>query len=242
MDLLGSIMGSMEKPPSLNDADKKKARAQKVLIEKHQEAEKKKLQIFREKIQKRVHEFIKDSTKQKYRFETMDKVLRAIVHEVTDVAGLTSFSFGIEEQDRYVMCWKKEFAPSDEEIQAYRKEEEWDPEKAKLAAKQKEIDRLQAEADSNKKAEKMVPATNYKDKYKHLIGDESAKDGAKQTLANKSYGFVPSENKRDRRTVEQVLADSRAKKKLKTDHLTSSEVPLQDVPVDSTTSSCSDLS
>ena len=30
-------------------------------------------------IQKRVHEFIKDSTKQKYRFETMDKVLRAIV-------------------------------------------------------------------------------------------------------------------------------------------------------------------
>ena len=52
-----------------------------------------------------------------------------------------------------------------------------------------EIDRLQAEADSNKKAEKMVPATNYKDKYKHLIGDESAKDGAKQTLANKSYGF-----------------------------------------------------
>jgi hypothetical protein len=31
----------------------------------------------------------------------------------------------------------QEFAPSDEEIQAYRKEEEWDPEKAKLAAKQK---------------------------------------------------------------------------------------------------------
>lgn len=26
MDLLGSIMGSMEKPPSLNDADKKKAK------------------------------------------------------------------------------------------------------------------------------------------------------------------------------------------------------------------------
>ena len=28
-------------------------------------------------------------------------------HEVADVAGLTSFSFGIEEQDRYVMVWKK---------------------------------------------------------------------------------------------------------------------------------------
>jgi hypothetical protein len=36
----------------------------------------------------------------------------------------------------FLTIWQ-EFAPSDEEIQAYRKEEEWDPEKAKLAAKQK---------------------------------------------------------------------------------------------------------
>jgi len=28
-------------------------------------------------------------------------------HEVADVAGLTSFSFGQEEIDRYVMLWKK---------------------------------------------------------------------------------------------------------------------------------------
>lgn len=232
----------MEKPPSLNDAEKKKAKAQKALIEKQQEAEKKKIQIFREKIQKRVHEFIKDSTKQKYRFETMDKVLRAIVHEVTDLAGLASFSFGVEEQDRYVMCWKKEFAPSDEELQAYRKGEEWDPEKAKLAAKQKELDRLQAEADSNKKTEKVIPASNYKDKYKHLIGDEAAKDAAKQTHANRSYGFVPSENKRDRRTVEQVLADARAKKKLKTEHSASTVTSSQDASVDTKSSSCPDLS
>ena len=59
----------------------------------------------------------------------------------------------------------------------------------------------------------------------------------------KFFFSVPSENKRDRRTVEQVLADTRAKKKLKTDHPTSSDTPLQDVPVDSTpSSSCSDLS
>ena len=30
-------------------------------------------------------------------------------HEVADVAGLTSFSFGQEEIDRYVMLWKKVF-------------------------------------------------------------------------------------------------------------------------------------
>lgn len=48
---------------------------------------------------------------------------------------------------------------------------------------------MQAEADSNKKTEKVIPVSDYKDKYKHLIGDESAKGGAKQTLANRSYGF-----------------------------------------------------
>ena len=34
---------------------------------------------------------------------------------------------------------------------------------------------------------------------------------------------VSSENKRDQRTIEQVLAESRAKKKLKTEHNTSAE-------------------
>ena len=28
-------------------------------------------------------------------------------HEVADIAGLASFSFGIEEEDRYAMLWKK---------------------------------------------------------------------------------------------------------------------------------------
>lgn len=32
MDLLGSIMGSMEKPPSLNDADKKKVKGLLLLL------------------------------------------------------------------------------------------------------------------------------------------------------------------------------------------------------------------
>ena len=35
----------------------------------------------------------------------------------------------------------------------------------------------------------IVPASNYKDKYEHLIGKEAAKDAAKITLANKAYGF-----------------------------------------------------
>lgn len=82
---------------------------------------------------------------------------------MAEVAGLTSFSFGEDEESRYVMLFKKvsssfkvdfykyvncfssccivvycsfdclvmkEFAPSDEELEAYRKGEEWDPKKA----------------------------------------------------------------------------------------------------------------
>lgn len=33
------------------------------------------------------------------------------------------------------------------------------------------------------------PAKNYKEKYEHLIGKESALDAAKKTVTNKSYGF-----------------------------------------------------
>lgn len=80
-------------------------------------------------------------------------------HDVAEVAGLTSFSFGDDEDSRYVMVFKKvgdgrgrcgelgevteprvtplpppgcpqEFAPSDEELEAYRRGEEWDPARA----------------------------------------------------------------------------------------------------------------
>lgn len=216
MDLLGSILGSMQKPPTISDAERKKAKEQKVLLEKQQEKEKKSLQEFREKIQKRIHDFIKDGTKQKSKFEPMDKGWRSIVHEVADVAGLTSFSFGVEEHDRYVMIWKKEFAPTDDEINTLRAGKEWDPEKAKELEKQRELERLSAEENPSHQ-KKIIPNSNYKDKYRHLIGDEAAKKGAKQTTANRSYGFVPSENKRDHRTIEEVLAETRAKKKLKTE-------------------------
>ncbi|WAR14532.1 SPAG7-like protein [Mya arenaria] len=215
MDLLGSILGTMQKPPSISIEEKKKRKAQQEQIEKQQKVEKKKLHEFREKIQSKINEFIKDGRQEKLQLDPMDKTYRAIVHEVADIAGLASFSFGLEEKDRYVMMWKKEFAPSDEELLAYRREEEWDPEKARHTDQLRAIERLAAE--SKPTVSKVEPSTNYRDKYKHLIGDTAAKDAAQSTITNRSYGFVSSENKRDRRTVEQVLADSRAKKKLKTE-------------------------
>ena len=46
-------------------------------------------------------------------------------------------------------------------------------------------------------------------------GKEVAKDAAKITEINKSYGLVPRENKKDNRSIEQTLNDIRAKKKQK---------------------------
>lgn len=90
-----------------------------------------------------------------------------------------------------------------------------------------------------RKSEVFVPNSNYKDKYVHLIGQDAALEAAKKTESNKSYGFgnylqfflalipvinllhfplVPSENKKDIRSIEQTMADIQAKKRLKTQH------------------------
>ena len=51
--------------------------------------------------------------------------------------------------------------------------------------------------------------------YEHLIGNESALDAARVTETNKSYGMVSAESKKDKRTVEVIQAEIRAKKKMK---------------------------
>jgi hypothetical protein len=56
-------------------------------------------------------------------------------HDVAEVAGLTSQSFGEEGVDRYIMLFKKEFPPSEDEIATLRNGEEWNEEKAKELVK-----------------------------------------------------------------------------------------------------------
>ena len=48
-------------------------------------------------------------------------------HDVVEVAGLTSFSFGEDDDCHYTMIFKKGFAPSDEGLDCYRHREAWDP-------------------------------------------------------------------------------------------------------------------
>ena len=52
-----------------------------------------------------------------------------------------------------------------------------------------EEERVSEEADAAQR-KKQTPAGNYREKYRHLIGDDTvSKDDAKSTATNRSYGF-----------------------------------------------------
>ena len=136
-DLLASILSSMEKPPSVRDQEsRRKAREQAARLKKLQEQDKQRKVEFRKRMEKEVTDFIEDSGQMKEKFQPMNKIKRSILHDVIEVAGLTSFC-GEDDGCRYVMIFKKEFAPSDEELDSYRHGEEWDPQKAEEKRKLK---------------------------------------------------------------------------------------------------------
>ncbi|XP_030842670.1 sperm-associated antigen 7-like [Strongylocentrotus purpuratus] len=218
MDLLGSILSSMEKPPSVGEKEKKLAQERKNQIEKMKLEDRKRKNEFRAKVEKEVDAFLNDSARTRLKYPPIDKVYRSIIHDVAEVAGMTSFSFGEAEVDRYIMLFKKEIPPTEEELNAYKRGEKWDPEEARFLAK-----KVAEEAEKARQVEearepvKVVPTSDYKAKYKDLIGEESAKDAARHLTPNKQFGFVPSENKRDKRSVEETLDAIRAKKQKKYD-------------------------
>ncbi|BET00296.1 R3H domain [Nesidiocoris tenuis] len=215
MDLLGSILNSMEKPPNVNEKQKEAIKRQKIEIQKRQNAEKGMLKDFRSKTIKHIGDFVNDPKRTRLKYPPMDKLFRQIVHELSEEAGLTALSFGQEGVERYIMVFKKEYPPSEDELTVLRSGEEWTAEKEKEMAAEREREKLAALEASTKapKDEKnFVPVTNYREKYQHLIGLEAAKDAARVTQTNKQYGFVPSENKKDHRSIEETLNDIKRKK------------------------------
>ncbi|XP_060635774.2 sperm-associated antigen 7 [Anolis sagrei] len=215
LDLLGSILSSMEPPPRLGDREARRAKEETARLKKLQEQEKRQKVEFRKQMEKEVSDFIQDSSQTKKTFQPMNKIKRSILHDVVEVAGLTSFSFGDEEDSRYVMIFKKEFAPSDEELEAYRRGEEWDPQQAKEKRRLKELAQRQEEEEARKGPTVVNPNTDYKDKYSHLIGKVAAKDAAHAMEPNVAYGCVPVANKRDTRSIEEAMNEIRAKKRLR---------------------------
>lgn len=227
MDFLNSILNSMDKPPTANEQEKKLIKRQKELAERMKNKQKEELLRFRKYVGERMERFAKDE-RPYIEFQPLDKVHRAVIHEVAEFSGFIAMSFGREDINRHSVVYKKEHAPSEDEIAARRNGDGWNEEIAKeyaehrkqqreLESEQRKLARASAEAAAQQTpAESDIkPTSNYKDKYAHLIGQDAALEAARKTETNISYGFVPSKNKKDIRSIEQTLADIQAKKRLK---------------------------
>lgn len=99
---------------------------------------------------------------------------------------MTAHSFGVEDVDRHVVVYKSTAIPCDDELNCLRRGEVYDPVKIKVmkeAAEEEERQRMV------RGKEKVIPVTNYHEKYEHLIGLQSGKESAQATIVNKSFGF-----------------------------------------------------
>ncbi|XP_008487907.1 sperm-associated antigen 7 [Diaphorina citri] len=187
-------------------------------INKEKDREKEKLKQLRKMAEEKINDFVNNSQESRLQFEPMEQLYRNVIRDIAEDAGVISYSFGIEGEDRYVMLFKKQNPPSEDELATLRAGEEWNEDKAKEIAQKRKLEKLQEEDRQKVSLPKnFKPAHNYKEKYQHIIGLESAKEAAKKTETNKQYGFVPSANKKDQRSIEQTLADIR-KKKMKLSH------------------------
>lgn len=88
------------------------------------------------------------------------------------------------------MIFKREHAPSEDQLNTLRRGEEWNEEVAKRLKEERERKAKEESeyAKSRKRKENFVPNSYYKDKYQHLIGKEAALEAARKTEANSSYG------------------------------------------------------
>lgn len=76
----------------------------------------------------RCHSFIIiDSEK----FVFIDSIIHFDRHDVAQTAGFIAISFGMEDVDRYIVVYKKDCVPSEDEVSARRNGEEWNAETAK---------------------------------------------------------------------------------------------------------------
>jgi len=221
MDLLGSIMGKMTGPPTATEKQKAERKKQREIQQKMEEKQREQSKLFRKRMEDKVAAFLaaNPADMRCLTMPPMTKYERSVVHDVSEVTGsVVAHSFGMEEEDRHVVLWRKEDPPSEDEINCLKAGKAWDAdafEREKQEKLRQDIlnEKEHKERLKNEKKPFVPTKSNYRDKYQHLIGDAKDKIGQ----VNKSYGFVSAEEKKDRRTMEQIQADIRAKRKAAAD-------------------------
>lgn len=225
MDLLDSILNGMEKPPTIRKPeikDKEKREKFEKMQKQRQEAERKHKEMlnrFRHDISKRIRAFVNlpttdDPKSTKYVLKPMNKIFRSIVHEACEEHenDIVVHSFGTEEVDRHCIIWKKGYEPCEEEIRSMKIGVEYKPSNAE----DDEDDDNEPEASSSGQNEE--GKDKFWAKYEKIIGENaSGVESAKVALPAKQYGCVPIQNKKDQRSIEEMINDIRKNKKQKTD-------------------------
>lgn len=224
MDLLDSILNQMEKPPSvkrpvIKDKEKRE-KFEKIQRERHEAAKKQKALVdkFRHDIAKRVRDFVnmplsEDPKTVKLELEPMGKLYRTIVHETCEEHEdeIIVHSFGTEEVDRHCIIWRKGYEPSEDEIRAMKLGIEYKPPKDEEDEETLDDDATASSSKTEEGKDKFLK------KYEKIIGaNASGLESARVVIPAAQYGCVPIENKKDQRSIEQMIDDIRKCKKQKT--------------------------
>lgn len=226
MDLLDSILNGMEKPPTVKKPvikDKEKREKFEKMQKERQEAVKKQKEFinkFRSDMTTDLKSFVNtpitnDVETYKLELKPMNKLYRTIVREIGDEYEdeLVIHSFGLEDVDRHCVIWKRGYEPCDQEIRAMKLGVEYKP---KNDDSDSESNNEEPTASSSKTSD---GKDKFWQKYEKIIGENaSGLESAKVALPAKQYGCVPIENKKDQRSIEQILEDKRNSKKQKISH------------------------
>lgn len=226
MDLLDSILSGMEKPPTIRKPvikDKEKREKYEKLQKERQEAAKKEkemLDSFRKDFSRKIKSFVTTPTNddiKTYRLQLkpMNKFYRSIVREVCETEEyeqeIVVHSFGTEEVDRHCIVWKKGYEPCDDELRAMKLGVEYKP------PKDDEVDEDDGESNNDQPQASTIDGKDkFWSKYEKIIGENaSGVESARIVMPAKQYGCVPIENKKDQRSIEQMIDDIRKTKKQK---------------------------
>lgn len=223
MDLLDSILKGMEKPPTIKKpVIKNKEQREKLekLQKERQEAAKKQKELvnkFRIDIASKIKKFVdlpktEDPNTTKLVLKPMSKIYRSIVHETCEEYEdeIVVYSFGTEELDRHCVIWKSGFEPCEEEIRAMKLGIEYKPAK-------KDDDEEEEPGSDQQDVGCQDGKDKFWGKYEKIIGQNaSGVESARVALPAKQYGCVPIENKKDQRSIEQMMDDIRKSKRQKT--------------------------
>lgn len=227
MDLLDSILNSMEKPPTIKKPvikdEEKRKKFEKMAKEKQEAAKKQKEAInkFRVDVTKKIKDFVnlpvtdEDKT-YKLELEPMSKIYRSMVREACDEFEdeILIHSFGTEEVDRHCIIWKKGYEPCEEEIRSLKLGLEYKP---KIDDDDQTSDNHEPD-DSASGSKTEDGKDKFWSKYEKIIGENaSGVESARVALPAKQYGCVPIEKKKDQRSIEQMMDDIRKSKKQKID-------------------------